>query len=183
MNLLENLERLATEASTGIDFGLTATQLERVDTLEIARSHDNIVIKAEYSCGKTFSLNPIADKVLYVAHRVSLIQQNSHFAKAVTINKLPYINTEDYEYIVLDEVLGCMAGFSWKEVDFSQVINQLRKFEGKIIALDRDASPRINELLSKICGREFVFYHHKTTSRNKAVLFTRSLKDIFGVAD
>ena len=148
-NLLENLSQLEAEARTDVDFYSTAKQLEYLNVLDIAKEHTNILIKAEYGCGKTFSLKPIADKTLYVAHRTVLVNQNIHFAKSTTINSLPGVNVYDYEYMVIDEALGLLAGLSWEQVNYKYVTDQLRMFGGKIIALDRDGSEKFAELLSK----------------------------------
>lgn len=180
--LIEHLSQLEIEARTGVDFYATASQLEYLDTLEIAEAHDHILIKAEYGCGKTWSLKPIAHKTLYVAHRCVLIQQNSHFAKSVTINALPSVNVNDYEYIVIDEVVGTLHGLSWSQVDYNSVTEKLRTFEGKIIALDRDGSEEFARLLSKHTNKNFSFYHHRTGSRNKSVLVTECIEDVIDLA-
>lgn len=180
--MINTLCQLELEARTGVDFYAEASRLPYVDTLKIAEQHDHVLIKAEYGCGKTFSLKPIADKTLYIAHRRVLVDQNSHFAKACTINALPSVNVNDYEYIVIDEALGTLAGLSWEQVDYRAVLLQLSLFEGKIIALDRDGSPAISQLLSKLTDKQFSFYHHETGSRNKSVLLTESIDEMLDLA-
>jgi hypothetical protein len=179
--LLQSLEQQLNNSF--YEFNSAAKDLSRVNSLEIAENYGHVLIKAEYGCGKTYSLKAIADKALYLAHRTVLVEQNNYFAKAITINTLHTIrNVNEYEYLIIDEVLGVFAGLAWDEVPFALVCDQLQSFRGKIIALDRDASPRIAELLCELTGKQIAYYHHETDKRDKDVLFTRSLDYLINLA-